>query len=420
MRLTLSAAPLHGQVDILPSKSQFHRLLLASALAEGETKLLCRDWASADCLATLHCATALGAEAKEETDGLRISPVQHASLLPILPCGESGSTLRFLLPIVAALGCGGRFLREGRLPDRPLAPLYAALTQHGCALSAQEDGSLTLTGQLRAGHFSLPGDVSSQYMTGLLFALPLLPADSTLEIEGSLQSAAYVDMTLAVLCRFGILITKTERGFHIPGGQRYRSPGEVAVEGDWSNAAFWLTAAALQGGTLPIHGLRPDSEQGDRAIVDILAQMGAEPVWQDGALLLRQRALRGFVMDAGPIPDMVPALAALAALTPGESRVTNAARLRLKESDRLVAVQETLAALGADIEIVGDGLLIRGKAALQGGMVSAFGDHRIAMMVAVAALGCTKPVMLDGAEAVQKSYPAFWTWYRKLGGVADE
>ncbi len=396
-----------GAVHIPASKSQAHRLLIAAALGTGETELIC-DGISRDIRATADCLRALGAEITAEGERLRVTPIRA---LPegecLLPCGESGSTLRFLLPVVGALGVKAAFLREGRLPQRPLAPLDAELCAHGLALS--DDGALLrCSGKLRPGEYSIPGGVSSQYISGLLFALPLLDGASRLTVTGKLESAAYVTMTEDAQRLAGIGIERHNQVYIIQGKRHGRLPASLRVEADWSNAAFFLALGALSPAGLRVAGLNPQSAQGDRAVLDILRRFGAEIEGRDGEICIRRGALRAQTIDAAPIPDLIPVLSVIAALAEGETRVINAARLRLKESDRLATTAALLNGLGAEVEELPDGLVIRGKPRLRGGAADAAGDHRIAMSAAVAASGCTEPVTLSGAESVAKSYPAFW------------
>lgn len=421
MTRTIFPSPIRGEVTILPSKSHLHRLLICAALADGESVLHCGESDAEDVLATIRCLTALGAVITREEDGLHVRPFTRDSLPKhcILPCGESGSTLRFLLPVVCALGIQGEFRLEGRLPQRPLAPLDQQLMAHGCRLW-REGSSLFCEGQLTPGEFTLPGNVSSQYISGLLFALPLLASSSTLSLEGGLESADYIAMTIDALKAFSLELSCLNYVYHIPGGAPFRTPGKVSVEGDWSNAAFWLCAGALPGGAIRCRGLNPKSRQGDKAICEILEAMGAHLVWEEQNLLVFEGTRQAVEIDASPIPDLVPALSCLAAVSQGETYIKNAGRLRLKESDRLAAVTQTLRTLGAQITEEADALRILGVFQLQGGTVDAWGDHRIAMMAAIATASCKNPVTISGAEAVRKSYPSFWTVLSTLGVAQKE
>jgi len=422
MRVTIEPTALRGTVEILPSKSHLHRLLICAALAEGESFLRCASSDAEDVMATIACLSALGAKITRENDGLRVVPLRRDALPKhaTLPCGESGSTLRFLLPVVAALGRPADFQLSGRLPERPMAPLDAELLRHGCRLWREGGKLLCCEGQLTAGEYSLPGNVSSQYISGLLFALPLLEGDSQLTVEGALESGNYVDMTLAAQKSFGLAIPQKGQHFEIQGGASLRASGDLTVEGDWSNAAFWLCAGAMPGGAMRCLGLNEESLQGDRAITAILSQMGAQLTTSGETLTVSEGARRAVEIDAGPIPDLIPALACVAAVSEGETRIKNAARLRLKESDRLTAVTKTLNALGARVTELDDGLLIEGVRQLRGGEVDACGDHRIAMMAAIAASAAQSSVCIHGAEAVRKSYPGFWQELKTLGAALKE
>lgn len=418
---TIYPAPIRGEVTILPSKSHLHRLLICAALSDSETLLLCGESDAEDVLASICCLTALGAVITREENGLRVLPLKQESLPKrcVLPCGESGSTLRFLLPVVCALGVQGEFKLEGRLPERPLAPLEQELMAHGCHVW-REGSSLFCEGQLTPGDYTLPGNVSSQYISGLLFALPLLKGASTLSIKEPLESADYIEMTLHALRQFDISIPHKHGCYSIAGRMSLHSPNKITVDGDWSNAAFWLCAGALPGGAIRCRGLNPNSPQGDRAICGILEAMGAHLIWEDDSLVVFEGTRQASEFDAAPIPDLVPALACLSAVSEGETYIKNAARLRLKESDRLAAVTQTLRALGAEIVEEPDALRILGKPQLQGGSVDAWGDHRIAMMAAIAAAACKHPVTITGAESVRKSYPSFWTVLSSLGVAQKE
>ena len=394
-----------GAVRIPASKSQAHRLLLCAALGKEAVTVRC-DGLNADILATVACLCALGAKITEEDGALRVEPVGGApDGLCILPCGESGSTLRFLLPVAGALGADAVFLREGRLPERPLEPLLRELVRGGMMFRS-EGGKLFCSGKLAPGAYTLPGNISSQYISALLFALPTLPGDSTLTITGVRESEGYIAMTENALAQSGVRLYKTDSGYDIPGGQTYALPAAVKVEGDYSSAAFFLCMGALSRSGITVTGLRADSAQGDRAVLDILRTMGAFVEETVSGISVRRGALRGTVIDAAPVPDLIPALCALAAAAEGETRVVNAARLRLKESDRLTTTAAMLSSLGAHVEELPDGLVVRGGG-LRGGTVSAQRDHRIAMAAAVAACACTGTVTVEGWECTNKSYPRF-------------
>ncbi|MBQ9249014.1 MAG: 3-phosphoshikimate 1-carboxyvinyltransferase [Oscillospiraceae bacterium] len=415
MNKTLAPGERTGCVRVPASKSQAHRLLICAALGTGETLIRC-DGISRDIAATMDCLKALGAEILLLPDGqIQVKPIQAVPAKADLYCGESGSTLRFLLPVVGALGATVVFHMEGRLPKRPLAPLDEQLRDHGMQIEQMGD-LLLCSGQLRPGAYTLPGNVSSQYISGLLMALPLLPGDSSLTVSGQVESAAYITMTEDALSLSGIRLEKNENRYSIPGGQRASLPEQLQVEADYSNAAFFLSIGALSGLGMNVKGLSPDSSQGDKAIMEILGRFGAELWIREDAVWIRRGALCGCEIDAAPIPDLIPVLSVVASVAKGETRIVNAARLRLKESDRLASTTQMLKSLGADITELDDGLVIRGVEALTGGTVDACGDHRIAMAAAVAACACKGPVNVIGAECVQKSYPRFWEDFEQLTG----
>ena len=390
--------------------------MIMAALCGSPTHLLLNS-RNDDMTATAHCMAALGCRVEEQPDGLLLTPGPLPAAMPRLHCGESGSTLRFLLPVAAALGCGGCFTGSGRLPRRTVAALVNELTAHGCAADREEGLPLTLTGQLTGGDFSLPGNISSQFVTGLLMALPLLKETSCLRLTAPLQSAAYVELTLALLKRFGIQINPIENGWEIPGGQTYQSPGAIAAEGDWSGAAFWLAAGALNGDLL-VTGLEADSVQGDKAFARMLDEMGSPCKAEAGGLRSSGRICRPIAADVSQVPDLAPVLALLCAAGGQALQMTGGARLRDKESDRLAASAAAITALGGRVEEGPDSLTVH-PGRLTGGECDSFGDHRMAMALAVAACGCSGPVTVRGAEAVSKSYPLFWEEYRRLGGKID-
>lgn len=409
MNQTVLPGPRTGSVRIPASKSQAHRLLICAALGAQPVALQC-DGVSADIAATARCLRALGADITDDGAGtFRIVPIAgempaHADLF----CGESGSTLRFLLPVVGMLGADVTFRMAGRLPERPLSPLDAVLTAHG--MTIRRDGAqLHVAGQLRPGAYELPGDVSSQYISGLLMALPRLPGESTLAVTGKLESAGYIAMTEDALRLSGIRLQKSGRTYTIPGGQTAHLPAQCHVEGDWSNAAFFLCMGALSPAGVTVTGLSAASSQGDRAVLDVLRRFGADVRETQDAVTVRRGALRGVTIDAAPIPDLIPVLSVVAALADGETRIVNAARLRLKESDRLESTAAMLRALGGQVKEHDSGLTITGRKMLTGGTVDPQRDHRIAMAAATAACGSAAPVTVRDRACIEKSYPCFWT-----------
>ncbi len=392
MDITIHPRPLRGEIKIIPSKSQAHRLLICAALADGPTELRCPE-TSRDMDATANCLRALGAYILRTDSGYTVFPIGKVPEVAVLPCGESGSTLRFLLPVVGALGVDATFRMEGRLPQRPLSPLWEEMERMGCELTRPTADTIRCQGKLRAGTYTIPGNISSQYITGLLLALPLLDGVSQIEITGPLESASYVTMTQDALTLYGIDTTN----YRIPGGQRFHSPGHLTVEGDWSNGAFFLAAQFL-GSDLSILGLNPDSSQGDRAVLEILQ------------ILSKEKA----AFSAKNIPDLIPILSVFAACNHG-AVFTDIQRLRLKESDRVESTLALIRSLGGQGEATENTMTIHGTG-LTCGTVDAMNDHRIAMAAAIGATVCKNDVTILGAECVEKSYPQFWAEYARLGG----
>ena len=419
MKAIVSAKKIQGEIQAIASKSVAHRCLIGAALADKEVFVHCHS-VSEDILATAECLKAMGAGVIRNENGFFVTPIDKDNYETIsrqLPCNESGSTIRFLIPVVGALGLNAEFLRKGSLVARPLAPLDDELQKKGVDLLEKDGGSVAVLGKLSSGVYTLPGNVSSQYITGLLFALPLLEGDSEIHITTPLQSEDYVKITMDVLKALSISIKYENNCFYIPGKQVYTINGELSVEGDWSNAAFFMTAAAIGGSRIVYTNLREDSLQGDKAVVDVLKNMGTD-IEKDGCTYtLIGAPLVATDIDAMPIPDLVPVLALAASVAKGKSTIFNAERLRIKESDRLKTVFEVLHTLGADIEEKEDGLVIRGVDKLKGGTISSFNDHRIAMMAAIASVVCEKEVTILHAEAVNKSYPGFYEDFKKLGGT---
>ncbi len=419
MTVVITPSGLSGTIKAISSKSDAHRRVIAAALADRPTVIkvesLCEDLD-----ATLACVAALGGKTEKRARSVTVFPVNNIALhsrLPSLDCGESGTTARFMLPVAAAVTDGFRMTGRGRLPERPFSPLIRAMRENGCAFSG-ESLPFSVSGRLCPGAFTLPGDVSSQFISGLLFALPLLPGESRIILTSPLESAGYVRMTLSVLESFGIVINCKDNIFTIPDRQRYLSPGETEAEGDWSNAAFWLAAGAISG-DVAVDGLNAASLQGDRAIAELLGAFGARVSAGNSRVTVSRNTLSGTAIDAAQIPDLVPVLAVLGAAAEGETVIKNAARLRIKESDRLCALARNLRELGAEVRETEDGLVIRGGKPLTGGAVSGFNDHRIVMAFAVFSALCAGPVTISGAEAVSKSYPSFFEDFKKLGGKFD-
>lgn len=413
MLARIQPSRLQGSVTVPPSKSMAHRALLCAGLAAGTTQIQ-GILPSQDMEATCRALTALGASIVRQGSLARVQGVAGRPKAPQGPvdCGESGSTLRFLIPAFALASAPARLTGRGRLPQRPLGP-YGAIF-HGQGLPfAQDETGVSFQGPLAPGDYTLPGDVSSQFISGLLFALPLLPGDSHIRIQPPFESRGYVNMTLQVMDAFGVQAAFLDGlTLHVPGNQRFTAPAApFLVEGDDSQAAFFLTLDAILGDVL-VAGLSLRSIQGDRVMGEILARCGHVPGQPP-------RPLAPFVADLGDCPDLGPILMTLGLFCQGESRLLNAGRLRLKESDRGTAMAQELGKLGGQASLAGDEIRIRQSRLRPGPALSSHGDHRIAMALAVAALGARIPADIQGAEAVEKSYPDFWKDLAHLGARVE-
>lgn len=391
MDLTIYPGKLSGEIQAIPSKSQAHRLLICAAFSDKETVLECTQ-TNEDIEATVRCLNALGANITYVENGYRITPISVIPKWTTMDCGESGSTLRFILPIVCALGIQATIKMHGRLPYRPLSPLWEELERMGAILSRPTEDTIQTAGKLHSGEFIITGNVSSQYISGLLFAAALLDGNSTIQITGNPESKPYIDMTQQALKTFGVDTTD----FKAAGSYPFQAPGNMIVEGDWSNAAFFLAANEL-GNTINVTNLNTNSSQGDRAIAEILSDSD-----------------RITSISASDIPDLVPILAVVFGAKNG-AVFTDIARLRLKESDRVASVCNMLNKLGVRALATENTLTVTGGK-YRSCTIDAAGDHRIAMAAAIAATIADGPVTILGAECVSKSYPSFWEEYNKLGG----
>lgn len=408
-RVRITPHALCGTVTPPASKSDAHRAILCAALADGESRVDHITF-SEDIRATLRCVEAMGARVSRSGECLRIrggSFCQEAAL----DCGESGSTLRFLMPAAAAVGICAHIDGKGRLPARPITVLTELLSRHGVRVEG-EQLPLTISGRLSGGVFELPGDISSQYLSGLLFALPLIGEPAEIRLTSPLESAPYVDMTIRTMRRFGVNVTQSGGVYRTTG--RY-TPCDYAVEGDWSSAAFPIAAGAL-GGSVTLCGLNPDSAQGDREIVEIIRRFGAGAEFRADRLEIHPGPLRGIDIDAAQIPDMVPSLAVVAAFAKGDTLIHAAQRLRLKESDRLSAITQALRAVGIAVEEGTDSLFIHGGAP-HGGVIDGRNDHRIVMAFSVLAAYASGESTVTDKEAAAKSYPDFFDDFNRMGGI---
>lgn len=410
--LTLTTKKLSGTVTVPPSKSMAHRAVICASLAAGRSTIK-NIQLSDDILATIEGMRSFGAIISYDNQTLTIEGIRNGAAKErrTINCNESGSTLRFLIPLATLFTGETHFIGQGHLGKRPLEPyqeLFEAQSLH-YEQAATKNLQLSVAGPLTPGIYEMRGDISSQFITGMLLTLPLLAEDSVLKITTHLESKGYIDLTLSVLQSFGIVIEQDEDGqeYRIKGQQTYTAR-DYTVEGDYSQAAFWLSANAL-GNELLVNGLDSDSLQGDQAIVSILDTV-------NGGSTESER-----VIDGAQVPDIIPVVALVAALSKGKTKIINLERLRIKESDRLVATQKELAALGARIKIIDDSLLIEGVSELSGGQeVWSHKDHRMAMMLAIASTVCKEPIHIKDTDCVKKSYPNFWETFQQLGGKIHE
>lgn len=416
--ITLLPGKLSGTITVPPSKSLAHRMIICAALADGESRISPIQ-GSEDILATLDGMRALGAECRLEGDTaiIRGAGARRQTAPVEICCRESGSTLRFLVPLSMTLGVGAHFTGAPGLAVRPLTPYRTICESVGAEYSHQALPELSahVRGSLPAGRYEVPGNISSQFITGLLLALSVTGGDSEIVLTTPLESTAYVDLTLDAMASFGVKVNITPNGYFIPGGQTYTARDAI-VEGDYSQAANWLCAAAL-GSDISVAGLNPDSFQGDRGILDVLRAMGAEIGYSGGAFRVRADRLRAVDVDVSDIPDIAPVIALTCCFAEGTSHIRNAGRLRIKECDRLSATVEAINAMGGCAEEHADEMIITGTGSLRGGNICACrNDHRMAMLHAVASTRCEQPLTLDSRECVRKSYPHFWNDFAAVGG----
>ncbi|MCD7785813.1 MAG: 3-phosphoshikimate 1-carboxyvinyltransferase [Oscillospiraceae bacterium] len=400
-----------GEIVVPASKSQAHRAVILAALGNHDVEITCKG-ISDDIVATAACMNSAGANIEIKDNRIHVSPVssQHSTTFE---CGESGSTLRFLLPVFGALGVEGEFIPKGRLIDRPLNPLDEVFKSHGMSI-VKTATTIKCTGKLTHGEYEISGNVSSQYITGLLLALPLLEGDSSLRVTGALQSKGYVAMTEELLTKANIDYTHTGDTYFIKGSQKPDMGEYFTVEGDYSNAAFYLCMGALSADGVTVHGLNPDSSQGDKAAIAVLKEMGADITIDGSSVTVKKGSLHGVTIDASQIPDLIPTLSVVASVCEGETHIINAERLRIKESDRIASTCALINNLGGNAKELPDGIVITGVNNLTGETVDSCNDHRIAMSAAVAACASTSKVIVLDSMCVRKSYPDFWEDFATL------
>lgn len=403
-----------GEVSAIGSKSDIHRLLILSALSDDVT--IINGFSKCDdTLATIGCIKALGAECEIDGKRVKVTPIDETCNGAELDCCESGSTLRFMLPVAAAVADKASFKGSGRLPERPIGELLDAMESGGVKFSAPKL-LFEISGRLRAGRYTLPGNISSQYISGLLMALSVTEGESEIALTSKLESASYVKMTLSTLRIFGVDVCETESGYKITGRKKLRSPKEITADGDWSNSAFFICLGALNG-EVSVAGLNEDSVQGDKKVISILREMGAEVGFEGGVVTSQKSELKGARIDLTDTPDLLPILAVVASYASSKTEFYGAKRLKLKESDRLATVANMINNMGGKADITDDGIIVYPKA-LKGGVVDGCNDHRIVMSAAIAATVCEGEVTILGAQAVNKSYPEFFSDFAGLGGVA--
>lgn len=420
MKRVIQPSSLQGTLRVPSSKSVSHRALILGALSPGVSRISGID-DSRDLRATREAMESLGASFRDLGNGVwEVSGVRKYTTEAKIDCGESGSTLRFMIPIAAALAERAEFIGEGRLPTRPIDTILEIFDQ--AKTSYTYPGQLPLVTEKRFEMplaFSLDGHISSQFFTGFLLTAPIAQRELTLGIRGKLESEPYVELTREAMKAFGVEVERTETGYFIPGGQAYVQ-ADYDVEADFSQAAFWVVAGLIGEHPLCLRGLNKNSTQGDRAVLAIASEMGGRWEWKGDDLWVYPSKTQGVVIDARDVPDLIPVLAVLAAVSEGETQVINAARLRIKESDRLASTTKELTALGVQIEELEEGLVIRGGSGLTGGCVDSWNDHRIAMALGIASLRASGSVELTGSEAVNKSYPHFWDEFQRVGGEVHE
>lgn len=410
---------LKGEVTPPPSKSQAHRLLICAALSVEPCSIVCNS-VNDDIMATMRCLNALGARITFSSGVFDVQPIELVKG-GTLDCGESGSTLRFLMSVAAVLGADATFVGAGKLPQRPMGALTDVLSAHGIAFERHTADELPVTcsGALQGGRFALPGNISSQYLTGLLFALPLAAVDSEIEITGGLTSASYIDMTIDALRTAGISVERRNNIFTIKGNQQYRMPARVVVEGDWSSAAFWVVAGVIGKQPVTVCGMNNESLQGDSAIVDHLRSMGAFITVDGDKVTAAPSHLFGAELDCMDTPDLVPVLSVAAAVAQGTTTFINVGRLRFKESDRLAAMKSVLASFGISSSVGEDTFTVYGGEPVALTPVESFGDHRIAMSAAVLSTVAQGVTTINGSACVAKSYPLFFEDFAVLGGIVE-
>lgn len=413
---TLQSKNLKGIIDAPSSKSLAHRMIISSALMLDRYDKITVNGISNDVKATISAINSIGGNVSIfDKNIVDISPIECDPGDLTMRVNESGTTLRLLLPVFCALGLRseGCFVLDGELSKRPIKPLIEELTKHGVKIR-QKDNKIYAFGKLTCGDYTIPGDVSSQFISGLLMALPLLNGASTLTVEGKIESKDYIALTEQVLINSGIKFDKKENKYFIKGNQQYYPKQYQTVEADWSSAAFFLCLGAIGQNPIGVRGLNENSLQGDKRIIEILKSFGAEITKKDDVIWVKRGILKAQMIDASQIPDLVPIISVVAAVSEGETNIINAQRLKFKESNRLETTAKMLDALGAEVKVTDDGLKITGKPMLSGGVTESYNDHRIAMSAAILSACCEGKVTITGVKCTDKSYPEFWNDFSSL------
>ncbi len=417
MNAKCTPSEISGTIRAISSKSDAHRILICAALSKKRTRIYCNVM-SKDIAATISCLESMGTDISVDGDFITVIPKAFNKKAEI-DCNESGSTLRFLMPVVSALGIDTIINGSGRLPQRPISPLKEEMGKKGVTFHTDNKFPLHLTGQLQSGEYEIQGNISSQFITGLLFALPLLNGDSKIKLIPPVESKSYLDITVSVLRKFGIKIEEQQNSYIIKGNQQFLSPEEISVEGDWSNASFFLCAGALCEKGVTVTDLDISSPQGDKKILEVLTSMGADVKISGNKITVKKNKLNGVTVDASDIPDAVPIISVVASACKGDTKIINAGRLRIKESDRIKSVVEMLKSVGGSVEETDDGMIIHGGNSLNGGAVNGYNDHRIVMSASILSCLCKEDVIITDSNAVEKSYPDFFDDFNKMGGNSD-
>lgn len=412
----ITPSELNGVINAPASKSFSHRAIICAALSGGKCNISPLVY-SEDVLATIDGIKAIGGKVDTYKNGLVVNGFEHSRSSAFINCRDSGSTLRFLIPICAALGIGAVFKRSLLLSRRPISQYLEILASAEMSFEFNNDLSIGTKGKLKPGKFFIPGNISSQFVSGLLMVLPLLRDDSEIEITCTLESSKYVDMTIEVMEKFGVYVQRTTHGFFIKGNQRYKAT-DYTIEGDWSQSAFFMVAGAI-GGNVTIRGLNRNSPQGDREIFEIIRRFGAKVFWGENELHVKSAPLRGIDIDVSQIPDLVPVIVILAANSKSVTNIVNAERLKFKECDRLDAIYKQMKNLGMDITKSDCGLTINGKSKYSCGTLWSHNDHRIAMALSIMATNLPQKIKIQDSGCVKKSYPHFFEDYNSIGGKAD-